>query len=99
MTLVLDAVIRSSIARTRSEAPMSKKNEELAKKSAADLKAEEAKMRKEIFDLQFKHSTRQLNDTMADLDPHGVERHITKQQLRWFVELEALAGQESAERE
>jgi large subunit ribosomal protein L29 len=44
---------------------MSKKNEELAKKSAADLKAEEAKMRKEIFDLQFKHSTRQLNDTMA----------------------------------
>lgn len=44
---------------------MSKKNEELAKKSAADLKADEAKMRKEIFDLQFKHSTRQLNDTMA----------------------------------
>lgn len=44
---------------------MSKKNEELAKKSAADLKSEEAKMRKEIFDLQFKHSTRQLNDTMA----------------------------------
>ena len=44
---------------------MSKKNEELAKKSAADLKTEEAKMRKEIFDLQFKHSTRQLNDTMA----------------------------------
>jgi large subunit ribosomal protein L29 len=44
---------------------MSKKNEELAKKSADELKAEEAKMRKEIFDLQFKHSTRQLNDTMA----------------------------------
>jgi large subunit ribosomal protein L29 len=44
---------------------MSKKNAELAQKSAADLKAEEAKMRKEIFDLQFKHSTRQLNDTMA----------------------------------
>ncbi len=44
---------------------MSKKNQELSEKSAADLKAEEAKMRKEIFDLQFKHSTRQLNDTMA----------------------------------
>jgi large subunit ribosomal protein L29 len=44
---------------------MSKKNEELAKKSAAELKAEADKMRKEIFDLQFKHSTRQLNDTMA----------------------------------
>lgn len=44
---------------------MSKKNKELKEKSAADLKAEEAKMRKEIFDLQFKHSTRQLNDTMA----------------------------------
>ena len=42
-----------------------KKNEELAKKSAAELKDEETKMRKELFDLQFKHSTRQLNDTMA----------------------------------
>lgn len=42
-----------------------KKNEELAKKSAAELKDEESKMRKELFDLQFKHSTRQLNDTMA----------------------------------
>jgi large subunit ribosomal protein L29 len=44
---------------------MSKKNEELAKKSATELNAEADKMRKEIFDLQFKHSTRQLNDTMA----------------------------------
>lgn len=44
---------------------MSKKNKELSEKSAADLKADEAKMRKEIFDLQFKHSTRQLSDTMA----------------------------------
>ena len=42
-----------------------KKNEELAKKSAAELKEQESKMRKELFDLQFKHSTRQLNDTMA----------------------------------
>lgn len=42
-----------------------KKNEELAKKSVDELKAEEVKVRKEIFDLQFKHSTRQLNDTMA----------------------------------
>jgi len=42
----------------------------------------------------------QLNDMMVDLDHHhGVERHIIKQQLRWFVELEALAGQESAARE
>lgn len=44
---------------------MSKRNEELSKKSAAELKAEETKMRKDLFDLQFKHSTRQLNDTMA----------------------------------
>lgn len=42
-----------------------KKNEELAQKSVDELKAEEVKVRKEIFDLQFKHSTRQLNDTMA----------------------------------
>jgi len=42
----------------------------------------------------------QLNDMMADLDHHhGVERRITKVQLRWFIELEALAGQESAARE
>jgi hypothetical protein len=41
-----------------------------------------------------------LNGLMADLDHHhGVERNITKEQLRWFVELEAVAGQESAIRE
>ncbi len=44
---------------------MSKKTEALAKKSASELAAETTKLRKELFDLQFKHSTRQLNDTMA----------------------------------
>ena len=44
---------------------MSKKTEELAKKSAGELDAETTKLRKELFDLQFKHSTRQLSDTMA----------------------------------
>ncbi len=44
---------------------MSKKTEELAKKSASELNEETLKLRKELFDLQFKHSTRQLNDTMA----------------------------------
>jgi large subunit ribosomal protein L29 len=43
----------------------SKKNAELAKKSATELKAEEARLRKELFDLEFKHSTRQLGDTMS----------------------------------
>jgi len=43
---------------------MSKKqNEELAKKNAQELQAEVAKLKKELFDLQFKHSTRQLQDT------------------------------------
>jgi large subunit ribosomal protein L29 len=41
------------------------KNDELANKSEAELKAEETRLRKELFDLNFKHSTRQLNDTMS----------------------------------
>ena len=44
---------------------MSKKTEELVKKSASELDTETLKLRKELFDLQFKHSTRQLSDTMA----------------------------------
>ena len=43
----------------------SKKNEELMKKSAAELGEEETRLRKELFDLEFKHSTRQLGDTMS----------------------------------
>lgn len=43
----------------------SKKKDGLAGKSASDLTAEETKLRKELFDLEFKHSTRQLNDTMS----------------------------------
>jgi large subunit ribosomal protein L29 len=38
--------------------------EDLQKKSASELGEEEKKIRKELFDLQFKHSTRQLSDTM-----------------------------------
>ena len=44
---------------------MSKKNADLAAKSATDLKDEETRLRKELFDLEFKHSTRQLGDTMS----------------------------------
>ena len=41
-----------------------KKHEALRAKSATELKEEETRLRKELFDLEFKHSTRQLNDTM-----------------------------------
>jgi len=41
------------------------KNEDLKGKSAAELAAEELRLRKELFDLEFKHSTRQLSDTMS----------------------------------
>jgi hypothetical protein len=58
------------------------------------------KLRKEQRDPTLLDDFEQLNGMMADLDhQHGVERHITKEQLRWFVELESLAGQESATRE
>ena len=40
-------------------------NDELKGKSAADLATEETRLRKELFDLEFKHSTRQLSDTMS----------------------------------
>ena len=57
-------------------------------------------LRKEQRDPTLLEDFEQLNDMMVDLDHHhGVERHIIKQQLRWFVELEALADQESAARE
>ena len=52
------------------------------------------KLRKEQSDPTLLEEFEQLNGLMADLDDHhGVERAITKQQLRWFVELEALAGE------
>ena len=56
------------------------------------------KLRKEQGDPTLLEDFEQLNDSMADLDDrHGVGRNITKQQLRWFVELEALAGQEGSD--
>lgn len=44
---------------------MAKKNDkkELAGKSLQDLREEETKLRKELFDLRFKHGTRQLMET------------------------------------
>jgi hypothetical protein len=58
------------------------------------------KLRKEQEDPTLLEDFERLNGLMADLDHHhGVERNITKEQLRWFVELEAVAGQESAIRE
>lgn len=44
---------------------MPKNNAALAAKSTSELQAEETRLRKELFDLEFKHSTRQLSDTMA----------------------------------
>lgn len=44
---------------------MGKKNQDLANKSAAELSEDAAKMRKDLFDLRFKHSTKSLTDTMA----------------------------------
>jgi large subunit ribosomal protein L29 len=41
------------------------KAKELHDNTVADLKAEETRLRKELFDLQFKHGTRQLMDTAA----------------------------------
>jgi large subunit ribosomal protein L29 len=41
------------------------KNDDLKNKSEAELTAEVARLKKELFDLQFKHSTRQLADTGA----------------------------------
>ena len=41
------------------------KNDELKAKSPAELVTEEKRLRKELFDLEFKHSTRQLTDIMA----------------------------------
>ena len=44
---------------------MGKKTKDLANKSAAELTDDAAKMRRDLFDLRFKHSTKTLNDTMA----------------------------------
>jgi large subunit ribosomal protein L29 len=41
------------------------KFEDVRGKSAQELEAEETRLRKELFDLEFKHSTRQLGDTMS----------------------------------
>jgi hypothetical protein len=58
------------------------------------------KLRKEQRGPTLLEDFEQLNDSMADLDHHhGIERNITKQQLRWFVELEVLTGQETVAQE
>lgn len=44
---------------------MAKNKQSLSQKSAAELREEETRLRKELFDLEFKHSTRQLSDTMS----------------------------------
>lgn len=44
---------------------MAKKKEDLAAKSAVELQGEVDKLRKDLFDLRFKHGTRQLADTGA----------------------------------
>lgn len=41
------------------------KTKELHDKTTAELKDEETRLRKELFDLKFKHGTRQLMDTAA----------------------------------
>ena len=41
------------------------KAKELHDNTVAELKTEETRLRKELFDLQFKHGTRQLMDTAA----------------------------------
>jgi len=42
-----------------------KKHDALRAKSGPELVEEETRLKKELFDLEFKHSTRQLTDTMA----------------------------------
>lgn len=44
---------------------MAKKNQANDAKSAADLTEEAGKLKAELFDMHFKHTTRSLNDTMA----------------------------------
>ena len=41
------------------------KAKELAGKSLTELVEEESRLRKELFDLKFKHGTRQLADAMS----------------------------------
>jgi len=41
------------------------KMKELAGKTLAELKDEEARLRKDLFDLRFQHGTRRLMDTAA----------------------------------
>jgi large subunit ribosomal protein L29 len=40
-------------------------NKELSKKSASELEGEAARLKKELFDIKFKHATRQLTDLMS----------------------------------
>ncbi|MBI1947806.1 MAG: 50S ribosomal protein L29 [Deltaproteobacteria bacterium] len=44
---------------------MAKKNQTIDNKSAAELGEEANKLKKELFDLRFKNSTKSLSDTMA----------------------------------
>jgi ribosomal protein L29 len=47
-------------------------------KTSAELRAEEERLRKEIFELQFKHSTRQLANPMAlKASRHDLARVLT----------------------
>ena len=40
-------------------------NKELKKKSANDLASDAERLKKELFDIKFKHATRQLADLMS----------------------------------
>ncbi|MCC7071491.1 MAG: 50S ribosomal protein L29 [Deltaproteobacteria bacterium] len=44
---------------------MAKKNPSDVTKSAAELAEEAGKLKKELFDMHFKNTTRSLNDTMS----------------------------------
>jgi large subunit ribosomal protein L29 len=44
---------------------MAMKAKDLTGKTLAELGEEEARLRKELFDLKFKHGTRQLGDPMS----------------------------------
>ena len=53
----------------------SKKNKDLTAMSSEQLNGEAVRLRKELFDLQFKHSTRQLADQMA---VRNTRRHLAR---------------------
>lgn len=57
---------------------MSLDSKTLMAKTSAELRAEEERLRKEIFELQFKHSTRQLANPMAlKASRHDLARVLT----------------------